>query len=72
MSQYKPDNLASGEATQTLFKEDNTPQTGPIVGTLLRLAMRRIPGFGFGAIHGGKSPSTVKNAVTMGSHGGIK
>lgn len=67
-SSYKPDSLASGGATQKPFSEDIGPRTGSIVPTLLRLAMRRLPGFGYGATHG-KSPSTVKNAVTTGSHG---
>lgn len=70
---YRPDKLSSGAATQQPFQEttEGVPKTGNIVPTLLRLAMRRLPGFGFGAVHG-KAPSVVKNAVTIGSHGNIK
>lgn len=68
---YKPDQLSSGHATQTPFQEQGVPKTGNIIPTLLRIAMRRVPGFGFGAVHG-KAPSAVKNAVTMGSHGNLK
>jgi hypothetical protein len=69
---YKPDALSSGGATQSPLKEDIGPKTGSIVPTLLRLAMRRMTGFGSGAIHGGKAPSAVKNAMSMGSQGKIK
>lgn len=68
---YRPDKLSSGAATSQPFQEQGVPKTGNIVPTLIRLAMRRLPGFGFGAVHG-KAPSVVKNAVTMGSHGNIK
>ena len=68
---YKPDALSSGSATQTPLKSGLGPVTGSIVPTLLKLAMRRMPGFGFGATHG-SAPSAVKNPVTMGSHGSIK
>lgn len=68
---YKPDNLSSGSATGKPLVESLTPKTGSIVPTLLKIALRRIPGFGFGAVHG-KAPSTVKNAVTLGSHGNLK
>lgn len=70
---YKPDPLSSGGATEKPFQETNVPRTGTIVNTLLRLAMRRLPGSGFGAktlapTQGVKPPS---NAMTMGSHGKI-
>ena len=68
---YKPDNLSSGSATGKPLVESGVPKTGTVVPTLLRIAMRRLPGFGFGAVHG-KAPSTVKQAVTMGSHGNLK
>lgn len=70
---YKPDALLSGGALQKPFEtEEGVPKTGNIVPTLLRLAMRRLPGFGYGMIHGGHAPSVVKNAVTIGSHGAVK
>jgi hypothetical protein len=68
---YKPDQLSSGPASGKPLVEAGTPKTGSIVPTLLKIALRRIPGFGFGAVHG-KAPSTVKQAVTMGSHGNLK
>ena len=58
-SLYKPDPLLSGGSTQKPFQENTVPITGSIIPTLLRLAMRRIPGFGHGMIHNGP-PSTVK------------
>lgn len=70
---YKPESLATNAAKEVPFKEDDiVPKTGSVIPTLLRLAMKRIPGFGYGAVHGGHAPSTVKNAVTMGSHGNLK
>lgn len=67
---YKPNVLSSGSATEKPMSESTGPNTGSIVPTLLRLAVRRMAGFGYGAVHN-KAPSTVKNAVTMGSHGKV-
>lgn len=66
--QYKPDPLADPGASQKPFQEANVPKTGSIVSVLLRLAMRRLVGFGHAA-----TPQTkaVKNPMTMGSHGKI-
>lgn len=68
---YKPNQLSSNHQQPFQETTEGVPKTGNIVPTLLRLAMRRLPGFGFGAVHG-KAPSTVKNAVTIGSHGNLK
>jgi hypothetical protein len=68
---YKPDPLADTGTTQKPFQEANVPKTGGIVNTLLRLAMRRMPAMGFGAVHGNapKGVGTPKDAMKMGSHG---
>jgi hypothetical protein len=66
---YKPDALSSGSATQTPLKSGVGPVTGSIVPTLLRLAMRRIPGVGHAMT---ANTQAVKNPVTAGSHGSIK
>lgn len=59
-SSYKPDLLSSGGATQKAFSESNVPKTGSIVPTLLKLALRRLPGAGF----------TTAPDVTRGTHSG--
>jgi hypothetical protein len=70
---YKPDALSSGAATEKPMQEANVPKTGSIVPSLLKLAMRRMPGFGVGMPHGA-APQAIKpaNAFTMGSHGSLK
>lgn len=68
---YKPDPVASGGASSRPLQEGNVPKTGNIVPSLLRLAMRRLPAMGFGAVHG-SAPIGVRppsNAMTIGSHG---
>lgn len=67
---YKPNLLSSGAATEKPLNASIGPTTGSIVPSLIRLALRRLPGFGFGAVHS-KAPTVVKNAVTMGSHGKV-
>jgi hypothetical protein len=76
--QYKPDNLASGGASEKPFAEAGAPKAGgpgsSLVSSMLRLAMRRLPGSGFGAMTSPAKTMGVKppsNAMTMGSHGKI-
>lgn len=68
----KPNNPAKySPSKQPTVAEEIVPKTGTITQTLIRIAMRKLPGFGYGAVHG-KAPSVVKDAVTMGSHGNLK
>ena len=67
---YKPNPLSSGSSDESPLKSSTGPTTGSIVPSLIRLALRRLPGFGYGAVHS-KAPTAVKNAVTMGSHGKV-
>jgi hypothetical protein len=69
---YKPDALASGGALEKPFQEANVPRTGSIVPTLLRLALRRLPGMGYSTQQGTSGVKTQKDAFTMGSHGSLK
>jgi len=68
---FKANPYSSGGATEAPFGEHGTPQTHiGFISSLIRLA--RLRGFGFGAKRPGATPvSTVKNPVTMGSHGKI-
>ena len=70
-ARYKPSQLSSSESNSQPLVESNVPETGNIVPTLLKIALKRLPGFGYGAIHG-KAPSVVKDAVKIGSHGNLK
>lgn len=65
---YKADPYASSGSTEKPFQENlPSPKLG-FISTLVRLA--RLRGFGYGAKP--PKPSTVKNPMTMGSHGSIK
>lgn len=68
---YKPDTLSSGGATQKPFSEAGVPKTGSIVPTLIKLALRRLPGKGF-ATEEHTSGVPKSNAFTAGSHGSVK